>query len=68
MALPPLELFSLKKEAALLPGGFFHLRLDFFACFPLTVWWCSDARSEAITTRVVAPALFAPCHLAVPGA
>jgi hypothetical protein len=30
MALPPLELFSLKREAALLPGGFFHLRPDFF--------------------------------------
>jgi hypothetical protein len=30
MVLPPLELFSLKKEAALLPGGFFHLRHDFF--------------------------------------
>jgi hypothetical protein len=28
--LPPLELFSLKREAALLPGGFFHLRPDFF--------------------------------------
>jgi Ion channel len=30
MALPPLELFSLKKEAALLPGGFFHAQPDFF--------------------------------------
>jgi hypothetical protein len=27
MALPPLELFSLKKEAALLPGGFFRVCL-----------------------------------------
>jgi hypothetical protein len=37
MVLPPLELFSLKKEAALLPGGFFHLRStpkpDFFDDF-----------------------------------
>jgi hypothetical protein len=32
MVLPPLELFSLKKEAAPLPGGFFHLRPNFSTC------------------------------------
>jgi hypothetical protein len=31
MALPPLELFSLKKEAALLPGGFFHFPRNFLS-------------------------------------
>jgi len=47
MVLPPLELFSLKKEAALLPGGFFHLRPNLFDCFLRTV--CGDAR---MTTKV----------------
>jgi hypothetical protein len=30
MVLPPLELFSLKKKATLLPGGFFHARALYF--------------------------------------
>jgi len=34
MALPPLELFSLREKAAQLPGGFFVVRAHFGDFFP----------------------------------
>ena len=46
MALPPLELFSLEEEAALLPGGLFVLMGEFVLLFRRP---CGAAKLAALT-------------------